>query len=114
MIGMISDHAMPVDEAAAEVGITAAQVYGRANGDPRFADQLDAATWALCAYGTDDPAYGTSAAYKGRARGQKPSCRGTACREWRRTASRQERASPASVTGIRTSVDSRAGNGRYR
>lgn len=84
----------PVAEAAAEVGVTVSQVYGRANWDATFADELDEAAWALCMLGEDDPRCSTAAGYRGNPGGRspRPACRGTGCREWRRDQSQQERA----------------------
>ncbi|MFE7032411.1 hypothetical protein ACFU9Y_19040 [Streptomyces sp. NPDC057621] len=84
---------MPVAEAARAVGVTRNRVYGRAEWDPNFAQELDEATWALCVAGKDSPVCGTAGGYRGqpdRLNGR-PGCRGTACREWRRGASRSER-----------------------
>ncbi|WP_208868544.1 hypothetical protein [Streptomyces viridosporus] len=85
---------IPVDQAAATVGVTRSRVYGRADWDPDFAEELDEATWALCVAGEDSPVCGTAGGYRGqpgRLNGR-PACRGTACREWRRGAGREERA----------------------
>ncbi|MFI6688365.1 helix-turn-helix domain-containing protein [Streptomyces sp. NPDC050485] len=81
---------MPVSEAAAEVGVTLRQVYGRANWDAGFAEDLDEAAWSLCVLGEDDPACATPSGYRGSA--NRPACRATGCREWRRAQARQERA----------------------
>ncbi|MER5615875.1 hypothetical protein [Streptomyces sp. NPDC002215] len=85
---------MPVAEAAAEVGVTLAQVYGRAVWDADFADRLDEAAWSLCVLGEDDPSCSLPSAYRGKKTGPTPraACRGTGCREWRRAQARQERA----------------------
>ncbi|MFF1481425.1 hypothetical protein ACFVYD_28400 [Streptomyces sp. NPDC058301] len=83
----------PVNEAAKEAGVTPHQVYGRANWDAQFADELDEAGWSLCVLGQDDPQCSTAGAYRGNEHGDRPACRGTGCREWRRGASQVERAS---------------------
>ncbi|WP_328373405.1 hypothetical protein OG800_50235 (plasmid) [Streptomyces sp. NBC_00445] len=84
---------MPVAQAAAAVGVSRSRVYGRADWDPDFAEELDEATWSLCVAGEDSPVCGTASGYRGQP-GQlngRPGCRGTACREWRRGAGRDER-----------------------
>ncbi|WP_240364080.1 hypothetical protein [Streptomyces sp. S1D4-20] len=84
---------MPVAQAATAVGVTRSRVYRRADWDPDFAQELDEATWALCVAGEDSPVCGTASGYRGRPgqRNGRPACRGTACREWRRGAGRDER-----------------------
>ncbi|KUF17382.1 hypothetical protein [Streptomyces silvensis] len=82
----------PVPTAAAAVGVTPHCVAGRATWDTAFADALDQALWSLCTWGQTDPQCGTAAAYRGSRDHTTPGCRGTACRSWRRGASRQERA----------------------
>ncbi|OKI74952.1 hypothetical protein AMK11_35135 [Streptomyces sp. CB02414] len=83
----------PVAEAAKEAGVTLHQVYGRANWDAAFAEELDEAGWSLCVLGQDDPQCSTAGGYRGNERGEapRPACRGTGCREWRRGMSQQER-----------------------
>ncbi|MFI8943155.1 type I-E CRISPR-associated protein Cse1/CasA [Streptomyces syringium] len=80
---------MAVADAAQLAGVTLHQVYGRATRDAQFAEALDEATWALCVLGPTHPQCGTATAYSSHSG---PPCRGTGCREWRRGASRQERA----------------------
>lgn len=77
-----------VADAAQLVGVTLHQVYGRATRDAEFATALDNAAWALCELGPTDPRCGTAIAYSSHSG---PPCRGTGCREWRRSASRKER-----------------------
>jgi hypothetical protein len=86
--------ARPVADAAAEVGVSIHQVYGRANWDAAFAERLDESGWSLCVLGESDAACGTASGYRGNAQGSspRPACRGTGCREWRRGMSQQERA----------------------
>ncbi|WP_244224160.1 hypothetical protein [Streptomyces tirandamycinicus] len=93
LLGLVADQ-MPVAEAAAAVGVTLGQVYGRANWDPSFAEELDEAAWSLCVLGPDSPGCSTPSGYRGYARGRdpRPACRGTGCREWRRETSQQARA----------------------
>ncbi|MFE7664731.1 hypothetical protein [Streptomyces celluloflavus] len=74
----------PVHEAAEQVGVTPQQVYGRANWDLEFAEQLDEAAWSLCVFGPEDPQCSTAGGYRGNERGGRPACRGTGCRESRR------------------------------
>ncbi|MFE4496096.1 hypothetical protein ACFRKD_26945 [Streptomyces niveus] len=84
----------PVPEAAEKVGVTLHQIYGRANWDVEFAEELDEAGWSLCVFSQDDPQCSTASGYRGNERGTapRPACRGTGCREWRRETSQQERA----------------------
>ncbi|MEW1657904.1 hypothetical protein [Streptomyces sp. NPDC093707] len=88
---------MPVAEAAEKAGVTLHQVYGRANWDAEFADELDEAGWSLCLLGQDHPQCSTASGYRGNANGKahRPPCRGTGCREWRRGMAQQERAAVA-------------------
>jgi hypothetical protein len=78
---------MPLPEAAAQVGVTATLVYGRAQRDPQFSEALDEAAWGLCVLGRTDPTCSTPTAYR------HSQCRGTGCREMRRESSRRERSS---------------------
>ncbi|MEE1764455.1 hypothetical protein [Streptomyces sp. SP18BB07] len=98
LVALVVD-ATPVAEAAAEVGVTVGQVYGRATWDAAFAEEIDEAAWSLCVLGQTDPACGTPSGYRGNPRGQspRPACRGTGCREWRRSQSQVERAEAAAV-----------------
>lgn len=76
-----------MDKAATAVGITVGRVYGRANWDAAFADELDKACWALCVLGEDSPRCATASGYRGNPRQpqeQPPWCRSTGCPEWRR------------------------------
>ncbi|TGB05587.1 hypothetical protein [Streptomyces sp. MZ04] len=83
----------PVAEAAEKAGVTLHQVYGRANWDAGFAEELDEAGWSLCVLGQDHPQCSTASGYRGNEKGQhRPPCRGTGCREWRRGMAQQERA----------------------
>ncbi|MFF0698401.1 hypothetical protein ACFYU4_37925 [Streptomyces tendae] len=88
-----------VVDAAAEVGVTAGWVYGRATWDAAFAEEIDEAAWSLCVLGQDDPACSTAAGYRGKTGGKvpRPACRGTGCREWRRGQSQVERAESAAA-----------------
>ncbi|WP_086681814.1 hypothetical protein [Streptomyces pseudogriseolus] len=81
----------PVAEAAEKVGVSLSRVYGRANWDAAFAEDLDEAAWSLCVLGDTNPACGTAAGYRGNGE-KRPACRGTGCREWRRSMSQRERA----------------------
>ncbi|MER7497101.1 hypothetical protein ABT033_31450 [Streptomyces pharetrae] len=95
LVALVAD-ATPVAEAAAEVGVTLGQVYGRATWDAAFAEELDEAAWSLCVLGQNDPACSTASGYRGKPGGKwkspRPACRGTGCREWRRGQSHLERA----------------------
>ncbi|MER5973312.1 hypothetical protein ABT112_26900 [Streptomyces sp. NPDC002055] len=86
--------ATPVPAAAEKAGVTLQQVYGRANWDAEFAEELDEAGWSLCELGQDHPQCSTASGYRGDERGavHRPACRGTGCREWRRVMAEQERA----------------------
>ncbi|MFF9090953.1 hypothetical protein ACF1BE_32170 [Streptomyces sp. NPDC014991] len=87
----------PVAEAAEKAGVTLRQVYGRANWDSAFAEELDEAGWSLCVLGQDHPQCSTASGYRGNERSEahRPACRGSGCREWRRGTSRLERAALA-------------------
>jgi hypothetical protein len=92
-------NAMPVAEAAKEVGVPLGYVYGRAIWDAEFGEALDEAAWSLCVLGEDDPGCSTPSGYRGNPRGKspRPACRGTGCREWRREQSRMERSEATAV-----------------
>lgn len=77
-----------VPEAAAAVGVTHQQVYGRAGWDAEFGEALDEAGWFLCTLTPDHPSCGTASRWR------RGGCRGTGCREWRRDTSRREREVP--------------------
>ncbi|PRH78387.1 hypothetical protein C6N75_15240 [Streptomyces solincola] len=98
LVALVED-ATPVAEAAAEVGVTVGEVYGRATWDALFAEELDEAAWSLCVLGQADPGCSTASGYRGKPGGTspRPACRGTGCREWRRAASQLERAEAAAA-----------------
>ncbi len=81
-------------DAAAKVGVTLGQVYGRATWDAAFAEEIDEAAWSLCVLGQDDQSCSTAVGYRGKPGGRspRPACRGTGCREWRWGQSQLERA----------------------
>lgn len=95
LIGLVAQRT-PVADAAAKVGVTLLQVYGRANWDAGFAEEIDEAAWGLCVLGQDDPRCSTPSGYRGNPHGDypRPACRATGCREWRRGQSRLERTAP--------------------
>lgn len=98
LVALVAD-ATPVAVAAAKVGVTLGQVYGRATWDAAFAEDLDEAAWALCVLGQEDPGCSKASGYRGKPGGStpRPACRGTGCREWRRGQAQVERAEAAAA-----------------
>ena len=74
---------VPVEDAAAVVGVNVQQVYGRARRDEEFAERLDDAAATLC--------IDSSRELCGRPAGYRSGCRATECRRGRAERSREER-----------------------